>query len=327
MRAGPRTSVLLGWLVLVPLLAHSGEGEHAVRLGQLLSSQTGVPTALSDTPVRMATSRRAEAYAEQGDRAFAGILLITDGSIPPATARNLGESACRFVFVRQVLAGLDTEWVNPAVQQPLLNTVVGINSGEFEFVGFRRLQGSVEEGAIFQTCSAPLSALERARAAVVRDNTVGVAAYQLGKDYLRRGERSVALTLFKQSRTAPSVYPNALAFMIPLLWDEAPEIAATLEQEYLKLERMTDAAAAAFLASEYIARGDQAHAEAMYRVCIAIDPTNRHCQAELERLFRLPPWENKTSAPDDPLYPEGLVGSDFGNGQVDEYKPADKPVE
>jgi tetratricopeptide (TPR) repeat protein len=293
MHARLGTAFLVGWWFLAfPLVTTSDE--HASRLGQLLATHPGVPAALAGAPVRVVTARRAETYVEDEGTAFAGTLLLLDGSIPAATARNLGESACRFVFAREVLGELDTEWVTAEVQQALLTKVVGLKSGEFEFGGFRRLQGSTEKGWVFQTCSVPVGSLERARAAVVRDNTVGVAAYQLGKEYLQRGEREMALALFKQSRMASDVYPNALAFMIPLLWDDAPAIASTLESEYLDPERISDAAAASFLGLAYLARGEREDAGAMFKVCLNIDRANQLCQEKLETLFRLPPWESRS---------------------------------
>ncbi len=295
--------LLVGCCALVAPQAGAGEGAVAL-LSEQLQALGNLPSALRAAEVRSVTAHRAEVYADAGDIVLAVALVAHLEAVSPAAKRHLGGAACRMALIRPQLKGFDG-WVDRRKpDDDLLDSVSRLATGSVELRGVRVLANREDRDWVMEACQVPRMGLRAIDFTADADGILSQAAYLLAKEHIARGEADAALERLKLTVAAPEVYVNAVALMVPLLREQAPDVAARLEHQYLALDRLTDADAAAFLGRDSEVRGAFNLAEAAFRRCLILDPQRRECQGHIEELFRRAP-----TVSDEGAIPAGAPGS------------------
>lgn len=203
-------------------------------------------------------------------------LVIYNGKNHPVPS-GLLDSFCRLALVRKKMRPLTTQISKKMKNGLLLTEIIEIIGVESTVRNFQRIGQDRKAGWSACACRVSHDDITLPDMATNEPVYLARAYYNLARRALKSGNRVEALKWFKKTRTDRQVYDNSLAFLTPLVYSLDTHLAAQIDQRYLRVNRVTDPDALAFLAEFRITRKSFPKAIAACRRCLEINPDQADC--------------------------------------------------
>ena len=236
--------------------------------------EKGLTPIFESTPLLKAMANRWEAVAESGFFLYGFIAYREKNKrVKPSVL----DSFCRMALLRNKMRSLETEIIIRNKDELLVKEVLKIAVAEGQVKNYKRLGQVRRDGWSACACRLRPEDISLPDVAPNLDKYLARASYNLAKSCLEREDKRTALEWFKQTRTTREVYDNSLAFLVVLIHGLDPDLSARIEERFLRLDRIDDPQALAYLARFRIANEEFKPAIATCQRCLEIQPDEGEC--------------------------------------------------
>lgn len=236
----------------------------------------GLAEVFRSRPLTQAMASRWEAVASSGGFLH-GLVAYHDKNRPAKP--GLMAFFCRLAILRHKMKPLEEQVAQKTgdgrwVEEVLRLAVVECRIRDFKTLALARMEG-------WSVCVCRI----RPQDIILPDpppkpeTYLARAAYNLGRAALNKGDQALALEWFKQTRTAPEVYRNSLAYLVPLIHTRDRDLAAQVDRKFLRPSRVDDPQALAYLTRFRMSAGQTEAAGETCARCLELDPDHRECRA------------------------------------------------
>lgn len=225
---------------------------------------------------------RIEFYSENDDMVFAVIAFRSKGENGTDSMGIL----CNATLSRKYQSSYEKEISFPADQDNKISrtAVVNLALGETLLKGVTKIRGASYGDWRFYSCKTRAQDIIPVDIEARLPHYIAQIFYGYGKKALSlTSGKDEALTYFQNTRNDPSVYQNALSYMIPLLNEIKPEFSERLYRDFFKVDQVGDPDALIYLGEFKLRQQNADQADEIFNRCLLLDPENDKCHAYLQK--------------------------------------------
>ncbi len=274
-KLGYAVSALFTWVAVLTALLGSST-VHAVGPPSLdgFLQEHGLADVFESNPLLQVMANRWDSLTQAQGYLY-GLVAYNDKNNP--VRPGLLDSFCRMALLRDKMKPIRNEIFRRTNNDLLIRETLRIAVVESRFKKYERLGRSREQGWSICACRVRSENITLPDITPKMEAYLARASYNLAKRHLMKGDKEAALEWFKKTRTTGEVYDNSLAFLVVLIHGPDPDLAARIDKRYLRLDRIDDPRALAYLARFRITQKGYGLAVRACKRCLEVKPGDGEC--------------------------------------------------